>query len=303
MIIIKRYVAFFDYCDVDEIEQAITFNPQDISNYTLHATVLRLLKRPVEAIASLEHSLQLQFDEKNNQLLFELYLQIGDFNHAKEVSPTLLSRVVQLESFVSRAHQLILTHQFSQCIPLFQAIRTQTPFWRSPFLDLLRCYVFCFQSQEAFQLLSSQCKWVTSLDGNSVLNTGLVEPTKVISGFDETLVYLTLLVFWQMNHQRQIMVLYRLAKKQVVHDNLNQLLDICEQYQRLDLEAMDLMTSNDITRAIQVFSTLHCLLENVQNKGVPIGQTIDNTILLNLGLLEMKLGRVENAICKYVVNE
>ena len=219
------------------------------------------------------------------------------------MSPTLLSRVVQLESFVSRAHQLILTHQFSQCIPLFQAIRTQTPFWRSPFLDLLRCYVFCFQSQEAFQLLSSQCKWVTSLDENSVLNTGLVEPTKVISGFDETLVYLTLLVFWQMNHQRQIMVLYRLAKKQVVHDNLNQLLDICEQYQRLDLEAMDLMTSNDITRAIQVFSTLHRLLENVQNKGVPIGQTIDNTILLNLGLLEMKLGRVENATCKYVVNE
>ena len=147
-------------------------------------------------------------------------------------------------------------------------------------------------------LLSSQCPWICTLNESDKLNTGLVDGWKREVDFDESVVYLSLLVFWQLNYQREIMILYRLCKRFSVHDSLKDLLELCEEFQRLDLEGLDRMTSNDWKGAIEVLSTLHLLVENFEKNGTPIGKAVDNSILLNKGLIEEIEGNVLNAKSK-----
>lgn len=62
---------------------------------------------------------------------------------------------------------------------------------------------------------------------------------------------------------------------------LNDLLKLCEEFQRLDVEGMDRMRSNDRTGAIQALLKLHLLLNNIEKSGTPIGKSVDNAVLLN----------------------
>lgn len=260
------------------------------------------LKQPLQAIQAFKHFFQLQVHSSSSssslslyQHLSSLYIQIGDLNNAKSIDSGSLHKIKKLESLICLSRQLIVSHQFEQCIPILQEIRNYTPFWRTPFIDLLRCNVFLYRSKEAMDLLSSQCPWICTLNESDKLNTGLVDGWKREVDFDESVVYLSLLVFWQLNYQREIMILYRLCKRFSVHDSLKDLLELCEEFQRLDLEGLDRMTSNDWKGAIEVLSTLHLLVENFEKNGTPIGKAVDNSILLNKGLIEEIEGNVLNA--------
>lgn len=282
--------------DVDYIEQAIEYNAKDPSNYSLQSSIFISLKRPLQAIQSLKQAIQFQpHSHSLYQHLSSLYIQIGELNLAKSIDPDSLNQIQELESLVSLSRQLMITHQFEECIPILEKIRRIAPFWRSPFIDLVRCKVFLYRSKEAMDLLSTQCAWMNSLNESDKLITGLYDGWSREVDFDESVVYLSLLVLWQLNYQREMMKLYRVCKKYSVHDTLNDLLKLCEEFQRLDVEGMDRMRSNDRTGAIQALLKLHLLLSNFEKSGTPIGKSVDNAVLLNKGLIEQIEGNFKDA--------
>ena len=99
----------------------------------------------------------------------------------------------------------------------------------------------------------------------------------------------------RMDDQREMMKLYRVCKKRSVHDSLSDLLGLCEEFQRLDFEGMDRMRSNDWTGATKALLKLHLLIINFEKNGTPIGQSVDNAVLLNKGLIEQIEGNFKDA--------
>ena len=281
---------------VDYVEQAIEYNSKDPSNYSLQSSIYLSLKLPLQAIQSIKQAIQFQpHSHSFYQHLSSLYIQIGELNLAKTIYPDSLNQIQELESLVSLSRQLMITHQFDECIPILEKIRRIAPFWRSPFIDLVRCNVFLYRSNEAMDLLSTQCPWMNSLNESDKLTTGLYEGWNREVDFDESVVYLSLLVLWQLNHQREMMKLYRVCKKRSVHDSLSDLLGLCEEFQRLDFEGMDRMRSNDWTGATKALLKLHVLIINFEKNGTPIGQSVDNAVLLNKGLIEQIEGNFKDA--------
>ena len=179
---------------VDYVEQAIEYNSKDSSNYSLQSSIYLSLKLPLQAIQSIKQAIQFQpHSHSFYQHLSSLYIQIGELNLAKTIYPDSLNQIQELESLVSLSRQLMITHQFDECIPILEKIRRIAPFWRSPFIDLVRCNVFLYRSNEAMDLLSTQCPWMNSLNESDKLTTGLYEGWNREVDFDESVVYLSLL--------------------------------------------------------------------------------------------------------------
>ena len=278
------------------MEQAIEYNSKEPSNYSTQSSIYLSLKQPLLAIRAIKHAIQLRPRSLPfHQHLASLYIQIGELKGSKSIYSGSINQVNELESLISLSHRLMISHQFEECIPILEKIRCMSPFWRIPFIELVHCNVFLYRSKEAMDLISCQCGWICSLNEDAKLNTGLLDGLKNEIDFDESIVYLSLLVLWQLNRQREIMILYGLCKKHEVNEKLNELLRVCEEFQRLDLEGMDRMTSNDWKGSIEVLNSLHMLLESVEASGVPIGKSVDNAILLNKGLMEQIDGRMMDA--------
>lgn len=65
---------------------------------------------------------------------------------------------------LSEARQWLALNQPEKAIGPLLSCRECAPFWRTPFLLLLRCYVKCVKTDEAYALVQDACPWLRHIE-------------------------------------------------------------------------------------------------------------------------------------------
>ena len=103
--------------------------------------------------------------------------------------------VTKCEQELTHARQWLAVNQPEKAIHPLLVCRECSPYWRTPFLLLLRCYVKGNQTEEAYSLLLETCPWFCHIESQHNLSSIRLSPSlyyesKDPDEFDSTFVSL-----------------------------------------------------------------------------------------------------------------
>ena len=103
--------------------------------------------------------------------------------------------VTKCEQELAHARQWLAMNKYDEAIEPLLVCHDCSPFWRIPFIFLLRCYVNGNHTEEAFSLLQETCPWLCHMDCQKTLTSiqltsSLFQESRDPEEFDSTFVAL-----------------------------------------------------------------------------------------------------------------